>query len=363
MTKKRVLVISAVNIVEGGTLTVLDDAIDTALKFLVGWDIYVLVNNKKYVKKSKVSVMEFPKAKLSWFIRLYYEWFQFNKLSKLIEPDLWVSLHDITPRVFAKRQIVYCHNPSPFYKINIREAIQEPKFLLFNFFYKYLYGINIHNNYLIIVQQEWIRDKFKKLYGDIKIIVSHPLNNSINKNIQKENKKITFFYPALPRVFKNFEIICEATEIINKKFSDPFEIIFTIDGNENKYSRYIYRRYKHLKNIKFHGRMDRESVYSNYSNCDAVIFPSKLETWGLPITEAKSFDKPLLLIDLPYAHETLGEYANANFFKAGDAEGLAKLMLDIIRNEWRPTVHNFAVNPDLFASGWQDLWATATENL
>ena len=45
-------------------------------------------------------------------------------------------------------------------------------------------------------------------------------------------------------------------------------------------------------------------MYEKYNKIDCLIFPSKLETWGLPISEFMAFDKPMLIADLPYAHET-----------------------------------------------------------
>ena len=40
-------------------------------------------------------------------------------------------------------------------------------------------------------------------------------NLKINKNIKIE--KNSFLYPSFPRVFKNFEVICEATKILENK--------------------------------------------------------------------------------------------------------------------------------------------------
>jgi len=69
-----------------------------------------------------------------------------------------------------------------------------------------------------------------------------------------------------------------------------------------------------------------------YQKVKCVIFPSKLETWGLPITEAKELKKPLILSDLSYAHETLGNYEKVLFFNPDSAQELAKKMELIILN-------------------------------
>ncbi|MGL6098193.1 MAG: glycosyltransferase, partial [Fusobacteriaceae bacterium] len=125
---------------------------------------------------------------------------------------------------------------------------------------------------------------------------------------------ISFFYPAFPRVFKNFEIICEAAKSFEEKGVNNLEFILTIEKGMNKYGDYIYEKYKNIKSIKFIGKLSREEVFSYYDYSDVLIFPSKLETWGLPISEFKEFNKPMLLSDLPYAKETVGNYQKVNFF-------------------------------------------------
>ena len=67
-----------------------------------------------------------------------------------------------------------------------------------------------------------------------------------------------------------------------------------------------------------------------YNKTETVIFPSKIETWGLPITEAKEFKKKMILANLPYAHETLGNYEDVFFFNPDSAEELALKMESVI---------------------------------
>src|SRR3989339_155342 len=141
--KKETIIISAVNLVEGGPLTIFQGC----LKYLSAnladrYRIRALVNRKDLFNFSNIEYLEFPNSKKSWINRLYYEYIYFYKLSKSLNPLLWFSLHDITPNISAGRLAVYCHNASPFYKLSFREAIIDPKFALFNFFYKYLYSIN-----------------------------------------------------------------------------------------------------------------------------------------------------------------------------------------------------------------------------
>lgn len=59
-----------------------------------------------------------------------------------------------------------------------------------------------------------------------------------------------------------------------------------------------------LSCINFIGFVDKNTLFIYYENSSCMIFPSKVETWGLPISEFSEFNKPMLLADLPYTHET-----------------------------------------------------------
>jgi glycosyltransferase involved in cell wall biosynthesis len=80
-----------------------------------------------------------------------------------------------------------------------------------------------------------------------------------------------------------------------------------------------------------------------------------LETWGLPISEAKSFGKPIVIADLPYAHESVGDYDKAVFFDPLDSKQLAETMLNVLQGKAAYTVHSLAKIAEPFAANWQTL--------
>ena len=365
MTK--IIVISAINIIEGGALTVLRDCL-CATKAHCGedWKIVALVNNKNLVSIPGVEFVEYPRAKESWFIRLYYEWVHFYFLSRNIKPDLWFSLHDITPWVMARRRVVYCHNPSPFYKINLREAWLEPKFLLFNLFYRYLYKIQINKNDYVIVQQEWLRREFVQLFGINNIIVAYPYTQHNNPPAKLDDCSIDqykFLYPTFPRVFKNLEVICEAASILGKNALLSFNVSLTINGQENRYASWLVNKYSSVPGLLFIGRLDRSQMMKEYRQCDCVIFPSRLETWGLPLTEAKELGKTIIASDMPYAHETVGNYHSAFFFNPLSASELAGIMAKNISENpvLSPASHPLPGQP--FAPDWATLVSLIVQDL
>lgn len=323
------LVISATNLVEGGGLKVLRDCVDAAVRLGDRMAITVIVHDRRLLARDDVTIIEMTAAKSSWLRRVYTEYHEFRALSERIRPDVWLSLHDMTPNVVAGRQYVYCHNPAPFYRPSWRQMWHEPSFAAFNLFYGLLYRINIQRNAGVIVQQDWLRKEFIQRYHPAAVITAAPsLEVQAEKYAVATRPAQAFLYPALPRTFKNMEVLCRAVRLLSKDPAWHGEVRLTIDGTENRYARWIATLATDLPAIRLVGRQDSAGMQRHYDEADVVLFPSTLETWGLPITEAKARGKPLLVADLPYAYETLGQYNGARFLDPGDAGAWAAAMRD-----------------------------------
>lgn len=351
------LVVSAVNFTEGGPLSALRDCLTVAAASLADeWKIVALVHSRHLFDIPRIEFIEFPKSKRSWLYRLFLEYWKFSSLSRKLRADVWLSLHDISPRIFAPKKLVYCHNPSPFYSPRFVDMLWDPGFFLFTLFYRFLYRINIHSNMYVVVQQDWIRQAFQRMYGINNIIVASPVVQckSINVSSVRSAKSI-FFYPALPRVFKNFEVLCDAAEILYQRGETEFEVRLTISGFENRYAAYLKRRYSSCPVISFIGLQSKEMMAVQYQEASALVFPSRLETWGLPISEAKAWRKYLLIADLPYAHETVGDYVDVNFFDPLNPGQLADLMDGHLKGTLCPHGSHQAFIDEPYAANWEEL--------
>ena len=364
---KKTIVLSGINLIEGGPLTIYKDCLRCVEKyFLENYEIVALVHNRELFSEfdSRIKFIEFMDSKKSYLKRFYYEYFYFKRLSKKLKPYLWFSLHDMTPNVVTDKRAVYCHNPIIFYDVKRKDVINEFKMFMFSKFYKYIYKINIKKNNFVVVQQDWIRKRFKKIFKIKNVVVAHPNVVIDDSNNNYKNTKIvknSFLYPSFPRIFKNFEVICKAVEILENKNIENFKVYLTIDGSENIYSKEIVEKYGRLKCIEFIGLQTRENLMKYYSKIETVIFPSKLETWGLPISEAKAFGKNIILADLEYAHETLGTYEKVMFFGPDNAEKLAeKIEMLINDDENMKNIEfdgNFEKNIEKpFCKNWKELF-------
>ncbi|HCF8132953.1 TPA: glycosyltransferase, partial [Klebsiella quasipneumoniae] len=164
---------------------------------------------------------------------------------------------------------------------------------------------------------------------------STKISKSINDSRNYNREQLRLFYPAYPRVFKNIELLIDTMhfmKIHHPVYYEKIEIILTFDRGVSLYGDNMIRKARELElnNIHFSGFVSRDKVYEMYkTEADALIFPSKLETWGLPISEAKMFNLPIIVANFDYAHETIGDYPYAIFFE-NEKKELAHVLISFI---------------------------------
>ena len=338
----KTIVVSAVNIRKGGTLTILRNCLEylSGLAQSGNYRVVALVHKKDLACYPCIEYIELSWTIKSWFLRIWCEYVTMNSISKQLSPVyLWLSLHDTTPNVKAERRAVYCHNPFPFYPWKWKELLLNYRIVCFAWFSQYIYRINLHKNYRVLVQQQWIREEFMKMFHlpMEKIIVTLPTPVTSMPRIDKPKsqfKVYTFLYPSYGDIHKNFELLCRATALLEKEIGHGrFKVILTISGMENKYTQWLYKEWGKNESLEFAGFMDKKRLYCTYAQADCLVFPSKVETWGLPISEFAEFGKPMLLADLPYAHETAAGSKQAAFFAPNDAEKLKEYMKRLVLHD------------------------------
>lgn len=338
----KTIVISAVNLVEAGTLAILRDCLQYLSTLAQGGEyrIVALVHRRELADFTGIEYIETQWPKKRWVNRIWFEYVSMKKISKQLLPVyLWFSLHDTSPNVVAERRAVYCHSPFVFYKWKWKELFWTPKIVLFALFTKYIYGINIHKNRYIVVQQNWFRkgmlDMFKLDNKDV-IVAPPPASKTLKQVIARDCGIVfpdySFVYAASPNSHKNFEVICQAVEELERLYGNQnFKVYITVKGNENAYARWLYKNWgNRFESLVFVGFLSKDILLDYYQKCDCLIFPSKVETWGLPVSEFAAFDKPMLLADVAYAYETAAGSHKTAFFASGDYKELSRKMYQLI---------------------------------
>lgn len=336
------IVISGANIYNGGKLSIYQNILKV-LRNVENISVVAFVYKKsafnEFLKCKNINIEELPRERKKYFYRIYYEYYYYKKYSEVNKIDIWIAINDFTPTVYAEQIYSYYNNVLPFYKWQKQDIKYSRKEIFIAFIFSFIYRINIKKTTLI-VQQSWIKEKFVKKYrvSPQKVIVARPQTNDNSIDYlfhkKKNNSKITFIYPVYPRSFKNHEIICEATKLLLADDVCNFEVIFTFEGSENAYAKKIYNKaQKYEKYIKFIGMVSGTELEDYYKKSHCLLFPSKLESWGLPITEAQIYGLDLIVSDLEYARETVGSYKKVAFFDCNDVNRLYKIMKSYIEGE------------------------------
>ena len=154
-----------------------------------------------------------------------------------------------------------------------------------------------------IVQSENVKNDFSKKYSiDNKKIDCLPFYNS--KELEKikvvKKKKNKFLYISFSYAYKNHLRLIKAFSIAYEKCQDG-ELHLTVDNNNKKLIRIISLYRGRGVPIYNHGITNFKQVTKLYSNSEYLIFPSTMESFGLPLIEAIHYQCKVLVSDLPFA--------------------------------------------------------------
>lgn len=289
--------------------------------------VYVLSLPKLH-DTHNIKVLRFPWIKKSWIHRIFFDYYVAPKLIKKHKVDKVLSLQNIIIPNTNIYQEVFVHNAIPFsdYKFELKSELKL-------WVYQNLIGQKIIKSIKkadnVIVQTDWLKkilvDKLR--IDEKKISVKSPTINikKMNRYDEEQNLTPTFFYPASEMVFKNHKVIVEASLKLKKEKIEDYRILFTLNGDENKSIKALHTLVRENKlPIEFIGTIEREKVFGFYSN-SILIFPSYIETVGLPLIEAKMHNTPIIAADLPYAHEVLG-FISVDYFKCNSSEELSGIL-------------------------------------
>ena len=83
------------------------------------------------------------------------------------------------------------------------------------------------------------------------------------------------------------------------------------------------------------GAITHAQLLSMYKGSAGLLFPSTIETIGLPLLEAAAFGTPIVAADVDYAHQVLGSYEGVEFLNPYDENKWAEAIKEIINTPKR----------------------------
>jgi len=288
---------------------------------------YYMLSVYNLPNTDNITVINEPYVKRSWWHRLYFDYVGVNKYLKKYKIDEVLSLQNTIIPCFKGHQTVYEHNALPFSEYRFSFTESRRMWIYQNIISKFILR-SIKKANSIIVQTDWMRSEIEKSIPSSKGKIEVCFPNIIvdRKYIYHEKKPTVFFYPASPELFKNHRLILDAAQILKDSGKTSFSIVFTLCGDETDYIRDIRDiAINNSINIQWIGKIPHEKVYEYYTH-SILVFPSYIETVGLPIYEAKTIGSPLLIADCKYSRNIGERHNNIHYFKYDDAIELARLM-------------------------------------
>lgn len=349
------IVINATALDRGGALTILKQFINAVPNDELSYLIFV---SSKITIENRHSNITLVKVDVKSFIkRFFWDAWGLKKYLKRnnINPIAGISLQNTNFRIGCDvPNFVYYHQPIPFYDVFWSPLNAQQRLM---WFYKHIYPffvkLFINSKTEIFVQLKYIKYGFAKKINfpqdRIHIItpdINIPQVEEVNI-VELERNKINLFYPAMPYFYKNHKVIIDA---ISKLKTSNVVLYLTCNKEDLNYD------FKDIV-ICFMGVISYEKVLHMYNKADALLFPSYIETFGLPLIEAASFGIPVLAADLPYSREVLKGYTGVQFLDFADSD---KWALSISKLEKEKRYKPFSFNG---TNSWQELFRIVKDKI
>ena len=274
--------------------------------------------------------------------RLSLDHFWLPKQIKNIKPDLIFSMGNIALPIKDIPQAVFLHWPYAVYP-------EGPFWDQMPFIPKFLRKIRVwqfrwYHQYagLTFVQGQHMKTRLLQYYPvkeNQVVVIPSAIDSRLDDqasplfNLQKNGvKKMVLGYISRYYSHKNFEILLQAAKILKERKTEAC-IVITLEKSHGKESADFLTKLEtenlseYLVNI---GQVSFQSVSGFYNSIDTLVFPSLLETFGLPQVEAMKFGKPVLVSDLDFAHE-INQEAGI-YFDPQNPEDLADKIKYLVEN-------------------------------
>lgn len=317
------IVVNDIAVDAGGGMSILRQLYQYILSSGDTNEWYFLLGDTYIAPTENIHVLTFPQIKASRKRRLLFDMVTGRKVINDLKPDVVFYLQNTLVQGVKAPQVMYMDQSIPFQ--------QEKRFSLLKreertfAVYQHIIGTLIRSaskkSDKVIVQTQWLKDAIVRLgVAPDRIIAVHPdcfMDPSLLGSC-KQVDPTRFFYPASGAVYKNHQVIYEALKLLPQQ---P-QVILTLPPERS------------TADCSCVGTLPLEEVYRHLQN-SVLVFPSYIESFGLPLLEARQIGTLILAADTAFAREILSGYPNAYYFPTFDPTALAQLMEQVMSGKIR----------------------------
>ncbi|WP_160168791.1 glycosyltransferase [Vibrio fortis] len=196
-------------------------------------------------------------------------------------------------------------------------------------------------------------------FPDSLIDISKIDNGGKINELNFDENKFNLLYPATPIFYKNHVAVLKAMCLIRKSRPDFFnEIVFNITFEKGTYPKFdnIVSELGLGDKVNYLGVVSKNILNSLYDKSNLLVFPSFIETLGLPLLEAAFFNLPIVCSNIDNTKEVLSNYKGAFFVEKNDYQLWSERLSYIYDNsnqiQSRIIENNYAIN----RPGWDVLF-------
>jgi glycosyltransferase involved in cell wall biosynthesis len=181
----------------------------------------------------------------------------------------------------------------PALKVNIRVRTQQKLFRLL------MKRVDV-----FIVQTDGMKRELESVNHGASVRVCSFIPTCYVRNEEAEAVKDGFVYPASGEPHKNHRVLLEAWRLL-KQEGCCVPLHLTVPKN-SRLGEYIddFTK-KHQLNVVNHGAIEHHEVISIMNASAGLIFPSKIESFGLPLLEAASLGLPIVASELDFVRDVV----------------------------------------------------------
>ncbi len=303
--KEKLVFLVSFNMYKGGSLAIYEN-----IKKFIRLDknlINITFNNKfKFDFNSKIE-FKYPLKKFNIFYRLTIEQIFVFLYALFKKPELIVLLGNFPCLFWRGKQKVLFHN------LLYLECLKNPRKFGIKLFCESKFWetcIRIVRP-KIIVQTKYIKttliDFFNSPDLDIEILgapiinyegIINNKNISSYSNIKINNSFLNLFYPADFYPHKNHKFLFFCADIFLKY---EMKVHLTIDEK-------LFKNIPNKEVFIFHKKISKKDINYLYKNTNALIYPSLIESLGMPLLEVTEYQKSIIAINMPYVGSAISDY-------------------------------------------------------
>ena len=318
------IVVNDIAASKGGAMTVLKDFY-SCIKENDKENEWIFLLGDNYLEETEnIKVITLPEIKKSGLKKLKFDFFTGKKFIKKLNPDVVFSMQNVITFGLKVPQVIYMHQSIPVQSVKRFSFFKgsERKLAFIQYIIGSIIKKSVKNAELTIVQTKWMKEAVLKKckISEDRIVNILPTVKDVAALVKREDfDKKRFFYPTAPALYKNNAAVFAADKILCEEGVEH-EIVLTLPEE------------KSCGSVKCVGRLPYEQVLTEYTK-STLVFPSYIETVGLPMAEAREVGGLVIASDCPFSREVLEGYENAYFFRYDDHKALALLMKQVIDGE------------------------------